>query len=80
MFQYLDQDSLKMVENHFQYDDVIPEVKMMQCCKQKGGKDCGIYAIALVMGVNPSRQIFKQDMMRAHLVSCFKKEHFSVSY
>ena len=81
-FWYLDQDSLQMIENLFQYDDVIPEVKMMQCHKQEGAKDCGVYAIAfsvaLAMGVNPSRQIFKQDMMRAHLVNCFKKEHFSL--
>ena len=82
LFRYLDQDSLQTIENLFQYDDVIPEVKMMQCRKQVGGKDCGIYAIAfsvaLALGVNPSRQTFKQDMMRAHLVNCFKKECFSL--
>ena len=82
LFRYLDQDSLRTIENLFQFDDIIPEVKMMQCRKQEGGKDCGVYAIAfsvaLAMGANPSRQIFRQDMMRAHLVNCFKKEHFSL--
>ena len=70
LFRYLDQDSQQTNENYFR---VIPEVKMMQCRKQERGKDCGVYAIAfsvaLAMGVNPSRQIFKRDMMRAHLVN-----------
>lgn len=82
LFRYLDPDSLQTIENVFQFDDIIPEVKMMQCRKQQGGKDCGIYAIAfivaLAMGVNPSRQNFNQDMMRPHLVNCFKKERFSL--
>ena len=83
MYDSLFRYPLQTIENHFQYDDVIREVKMMQCRKQEGWKDCGVYAIAfsvaLAMGVNPSRQIFKQDMMGAHLVNCFKKEQFSVS-
>ena len=62
MFHYLDQDSLQTVESCFQ-SDVIPEIRMMQCCKQEGVKDCGVYAIAfsvaLALGVNPSRQNFK---------------------
>ena len=81
LFQYLDQDSLQIIENCFQ-SGVIPEVRMIQCRKQEGGRDCGVYAIAfpvaLALGVNPSRQNFKQELMRAHLVQCFKKEHFTL--
>ena len=44
MFWYLDQNSLQAVGNCFQ-SDVIPEIRMMQCRKQEGVKDCGIYAI-----------------------------------
>ena len=77
---YLDQDSLQTIKNCFQYGDATPEVKMMQCCKQERQKDCGVYAIvfsvALAMGINPSRQNFKQNMMRAHLVNCFKRYIF----
>ena len=51
---------------------------MTQCRKQKGGKDCGIFAIAIATaiasGLNPSRQNFKQEAMRGHLVDCFNKE------
>ena len=81
LFRYLDQDSLQTIENCFQ-NDVNPEVRMMQCRKQDGGKDCGVYAIAfsvaLALGVNPSRQNFRQDVMRAHLVNCLKKEQFTL--
>ena len=81
VFHYLDQDSLQTVESCFQ-SDVIPEIRMMQCRKQEGVKDCGVYAIAfsvaLALGVNPSRQNFKQESMRAHLVQCFRKEHFTL--
>ena len=41
MFRYLDQDSLQAVENCF-HNDVIPEIRMMQCRKQEEAKDCGI--------------------------------------
>ena len=81
MFHYLDQDSLQAVENCF-HNDVILEIRMMHCHKQEGVKDCGNYAIAfsvaLALGVNPSRQNFKQESMRAHLVQCFRKEHFTL--
>ena len=81
LFRCLDQDSLQTIENCFQ-NDVNPEVRMMQCRKQDGGKDCGVYAIAfsvaLALAVNPSRQNFRQDVMTAHLVNCLKKEQFTL--
>ena len=82
LFQYLDQTSLKCIEKLFVQDDVSPRIKMSQCRKQKGSKDCGIYAIAFATAIafdrNPSRQNFKQEEMRAHLVNCFNKNHISV--
>lgn len=80
-FHYLDKDSLTTIEKCFTCNGEVPTVKMMQCRKQEGAKDCGIYAIAfgvaLAMGHNPSRQNLK-DVMRSHLVTCFKNEHFSL--
>ena len=82
MFRYLDKNSLITVEKCFTYNGEVPTVKMMQCRKQEGTKDCGVYAVAfgvaLAMGHNPSRQNLKQDVMRSHLVTCFKNEHFSL--
>lgn len=82
LFLYLDKDSLQSVENCFTLNNKIPQVKMMQCRKQEGGKDCGVYAIAFAVALafssNPSRQNFKQDTMRVHLVRCFTNKQFSL--
>ena len=75
LFQYLDRDSIQLVEALFRCGGIDPQIKMIQCRKQKGVKDCGIFAIAfataIAHGLNPSRQNFNQQAMRAHLVDCF---------
>ena len=82
LFQYLDQTSLKCIEKLFKEGDISPRIKMSQCHKQTGTKDCGVYAIAfataIAFGQNAGRQNFKQQEMRAHLVSCFNKNCMSV--
>ena len=47
LFQYLDKDSLQLIERLFQCDNLNLDIKMTQCWKQKGGKDCGVFAIAI---------------------------------
>jgi len=51
-----------------------PHIKVMQCQKQVGGKDCGVFSItfaaAIVLGLNPGKVTFLQCVMRAHLVNC----------
>ena len=78
LFQYLDKDSLQLIEKLFWCDNLNLDIKMTQCRKQKGGKDCGVFAIAIATaiasGLNPSRQNFKQEAMRGHLIDCFNKE------
>ena len=39
--------SIQIVENLFTCDNVKPRIKMIKCSKQKGSKDCGLYAIAI---------------------------------
>ena len=82
LFHYLDKASLQIVKNCFSFENEVPQVKMVQCRKQQGVTDCGVYAIAfavaIAFGVNPGRQNFNQDMMRAHLVRCFKNKQFSL--
>ena len=78
LFQYLDKDSLQLIERLFQCDNLNLDIKMTHCHKQKGIKGCGVFAIAvataIASGLNPSRQNFKQEAMRGHLVNCFNKE------
>ena len=51
-------------------------VPMVQ--RQKGGQDCGVYAIAclfhLALGDKPEELHFTQEEMRLHLVQCFESE------
>ena len=61
-------------------------IKMVKCQKQKGYKDCGVYAItfatSLDFDLHPTKQAFRQDVMRSHLVNCFNKNpchHFLAS-
>ena len=78
LFQHLDRESIQLVETLFQYDGIVPQIKMIQCGRQKGAKDCGVFAIAyataIAHGLNPSRQNFTQQAMRAHLVDCFNNK------
>ena len=49
--------------------------------KQRGGTDCGLFAIAsavtLSLGRNPSHYHYEQALLRSHLVECFNKRQMS---
>ena len=81
LFAFLDKESIRVVENLFTCDNVKPNIKMVKCQKQKGSKDCGVYAIAIAtslgFGLRPTKQAFRQDLMRLHLVNCFNKKSMS---
>ena len=51
----------------------------VQC--QAGGTECGLFAIAfavaLGLGFNPTKLLFKQESMRGHLIDCLTKQEFS---
>ena len=53
LFSFLDKDSLDIVKNMFTCEGVKPVIKMARCQKQKGSKDCGVYAIVLYSTCNP---------------------------
>uniref|UniRef100_A0A1X7V1H9 Ubiquitin-like protease family profile domain-containing protein n=1 Tax=Amphimedon queenslandica TaxID=400682 RepID=A0A1X7V1H9_AMPQE len=50
-------------------------LKLMVCPQQKGGMDCGVFAIAVCTSLahrQPLPLSFKQDSKRAHLLKCFE--------
>ena len=55
-----------------------PTFGVMNSQKQKGVKDCGLFAIAfataLAFGENPSNIKFCQESMRAHLINCLERD------
>ena len=80
VFSFCDKQTTKLIYNLFQHtsnsDRLV--ITMGRCQKQSGGNDCGLFSIAsataLAFGLNPSKMKFRQDMMRAHLVDCFKNQ------
>ena len=74
----IDEETKQIVINLFQYDCEKPQrIRVIKTQKQKGNKDCGLFAIAMAtaiaFGNDPSRQSFCQD-----LVNCLKNEQFSM--
>ena len=71
------QEQLKMMyrntASNCQITVILPMVQ-----QQKGGQDCGVYAVAclfhLALGDKPEELHFTQEEMRLHLVHCFESE------
>ena len=85
LFRLIDEETKQIVINLFQYDcEKPPRIRVIKTQKQKGNKDCGLFAIAMAtataFGNDPSRQSFCLDLMRAHLVDCLKNERFSIMF
>ena len=81
-YRSVDEETKQAIHNLFQYCEKQPRIKVIATQKQKGNKDCGLFAIAMAtaiaFGNNPSRQNFCQELMRAHLVDCLKKDEFMI--
>ena len=81
-YRSVDEETKQAIYNLFQYCQKRPIIKVIATQKQKGNKDCGLFAIAMptainiAFGNNPSGQNFCQELMRAHLVDCLKKDEF----
>ena len=67
----MDEETKQTVINLFQYDcEKPPRIRVIKTQKQKGNKDCGLFAIAF--GNDPGKQNFCQDPMHGHLVDYLK--------
>jgi len=79
VFNSCDDEVELEVCNLFQADAAkgSPHIKAMQCQKQVGRKNCGVFSItfaaSIVLGLNPGKVTFLQPVMRAHLVNCLNK-------
>ena len=82
VFSFLDQETRKVLKNLFTVSDSPLHIKMMQTQRQRGCTDCGVFSIAneatIVFGLNPAKQVLRQDHMRTHLVNCLQKKEFSL--
>ena len=78
VYSTLDSATLDVIANLFHSSTV----KMLECQKQEGGKDCGVFAIvyatAIGHGVDPTSVKLNQGAMRRHLIKCFEEENLSL--
>ena len=80
MIRYTDQ----LIKRHLPITQLfqLSAVKIVKSAKQKGGTDCGVFAIAtataLAHGIL-NLSSFDQSVMRLHLVNCFK-EHLTTLF
>ena len=82
LFTYCDKETTRTIHNLFgTTNSPKPQISMGCCQKQKGEKDCGLFAIAfataIAWGLQPSKQNFNQSAMRMHLVHCFNRKEMS---
>ena len=72
IFKSIGQETKLTISNLFQPTGSLNQLKN-KTQKQKGNKDCGLFAIAMgttiAFGKNPSKVTLCQESMRAHLVS-----------
>ena len=76
VFKTVDKETRKSVNKLFESISV-KSIKIPKVQKQKGNKDCGLFAVAfataLAHGQNPSKQRFHQASLRSHFVACLEK-------
>ena len=81
IFKILDRETKSVIYGIFKSLSV-NKVKLVKSQKQKGVKDCGLFAIAfatafataLAHGQNLSKVKFQPHLTRSYLVTCFQKE------
>ena len=72
VYNVLDKGTVDIISNLFRSS----KVTMIECKKQAGGKDYGLFAIA--HGFDPSGVELDQAMMRNHLSKCLKEEKLTL--
>ena len=82
VYASLDDGTHETVERMFGGHTGFLRVTTMNVPKQQGGKDCGVFAIAvctcLAFGGDPSKMVICQAGMRDHLLKCFEEKLLSL--
>ena len=84
IFRSIDEETKLTISNLFRPTGSSNElkIKLIKTQRQKGNKDCGLFAVAMAtaitFGKNPSKVTFCQESLRAHLVTCLNKQEFSL--
>lgn len=77
VYTSIDDDTLKVLQNLFAFQ----VFKMIDFQKQKGGTDCGLFAIAAATSILHKQDHtlnFCQNTMRQHTLYCLEQGKFTV--
>lgn len=78
VYRTVDRNTNKIIKNLFPSS---PSIELVRINGQTGGKDCGVFAIALstaiLNGKDPSSIKFNQLALRPHLIDCLEKGKLS---
>ena len=81
LYTTLDKPSSVVVANWFYPKDQEFKISVVRPQKQIGGRDCGVFAIALATSIAINHKVskkFNQARKRAHLASCIDKQELSL--
>ena len=74
LYSSLNSEDASIVQTNFRCR--LEAIQHARCQRQKGGSDCGPFAIAmatsLAFGEDPSSREYLQEEMRSHIVKCFE--------
>ncbi len=80
-FTSLDRATERLIHKEFQSPGVKTVINIVLFQKQKGVKDCGLFAIAcatsIAFGIDPVKQKLKQDSLRSHFLKCIQEKKLS---
>ena len=78
LYTSIDEETLKRILELFGSDT---KVEMVDCPKQQGDKDCGVFAIAIATSLASNKFSYSLDQaaMRCQLVKCYGKFELTLS-
>ena len=81
LFFPLNQSTCLQISKIYSFSKSHLRIQTCSVQQQIGSHDCGLFAIATALeiccGNNPELATFDQQMMRSHLIDCFKKRRLS---
>ena len=77
----LPQNRMKLVADLLQSKEKELTIEYVHVQRQRGGSDCGLFALAFITSVcngeDPAKHLYDQAAMRKHLVQCIEKGRMS---
>ena len=74
-YSSLDAATKRLIHKEFPSSGVKSIINVVPSQKQKGTKDCGLFAVAratlTAFGIDPVKQKLKQEGLRSQLLKCF---------